>query len=229
MLSGLRAPLRPLVRRVAAPIAARVSSANVVSAAAIPLALAAAAALRLQAWWLAFWLGLLAALIDLIDGTVAELKGQRSPQGNYYETMVDKAVEVIMLVGAAAAHPTATALAVGACLMVGFSKARVGLVVITDNHDWPSIGDRADRMVVFLTGVFFAGCGAGETAIGIALWIFLVVCAVGLKQRLAHAFALIAGAERDGTLLPYLRKSAPTGLTPPSAARPDGSRDDTTP
>jgi len=209
VIGRLRARFKPLVRRVAMPLARAGVPPWLVTVSAVPLALLAAWCIDARHFAVGFCIALLASLVDLIDGTVAELQQRRSPFGNYYETVVDKVVEVILLSGTARMCPLAAFLACATSLLVSFAKARVGLVVITDNRDWPAIGDRADRLLVFLTGLFLAACGyrvAGYHALRVALWAIVALNLLGLQQRMAYARTLIARAEREGSLLPYITR-----------------------
>lgn len=203
MLGRLRRTIKPLLYVAARPLARARVAPHVVTFAAIPCALGAALALDAGAFSVALALTLAAALADLLDGTVAELQHRVTPDGNYVETMVDKIVEVTLFAGAARAHPLLATLACGTSLLVSFAKARVGLVVITDNRDWPAIGDRADRLLAFMLGLAFVHWHAGAMAAALIGIVLLNV--VGVLQRVAYARRLIAQARVGGTLLPYLR------------------------
>lgn len=204
MMGRLRPLLRPVVTMLARPLAARGVNPNRLSLCAIPLALACGVLVVLNCWGLAFVFGLLSALVDLVDGTVARLQGRKTAYGNYLETMVDRIVEAILYAALSTAHPWAGAAALAAAMLVSYAKARVGLVIIADNHDWPSLGERAERLTLVLSGIFLAACGL-RFAVPVALWLLAALAAVGTVQRMAYARRLIEAAERDGRLLPYLR------------------------
>jgi phosphatidylglycerophosphate synthase len=204
MLGRLRAACRPFVHALAAPLARAGVSPHAVTLSAIPFAIGAALAVHAGWYGVGFAFGLLAALADLVDGTVAHLQNRASPFGNYFETMVDKVVDVILIAGTVTISPAAALLACATSLLVSFAKARVGLVIIADNRDWPAAGDRADRLTVLLSGFFLAA--AGYPAIGISLWILVVLNLVGLAGRMLYARRLIEQATHDGKLLPYLGK-----------------------
>lgn len=210
MLGRLRAVVKPIVRVIATPLARAGISPHHVTLSAIPLAFLAAIAVHFRAYGFALCFTLFAALADLLDGSVAELSGQTTPFGNYFETVVDKMVDVVLLAGAARGCPLATLLACGSSLLVSFAKARVGLVIVTDNRDWPTVGDRADRLLLWLVGLYLAWIGyrpLGLDALFAALWTLIAVNLVGLAQRLAYARKLIEEAERRSRLLPYVKRS----------------------
>ena len=149
-----------------------------------------------------------AVTVDFVDGEVARLQERASPFGNYLDAVVDRCVEVVLLVALAPRHPLAAASALGLGLLVSYVKARVSLVVLADNHDWPGIGDRADRVVFMLMAIAFLSLPwgvAGRLLSEWALWAGAAVSAVGIVQRFLHARTLVANAQRSDTLLPYLR------------------------
>jgi CDP-diacylglycerol--glycerol-3-phosphate 3-phosphatidyltransferase len=203
MLGRLRRLVRPAARALAAPLARLGVSPLAVTLAAIPLSAGAAIAIDRGRWTVAFLLALAAALTDLVDGALAERLARTSPSGNYLDAMVDKIVEVLLFVGAARHCPVAACAACGTALIVSYAKARVGLVVIGDNRDWPSPGDRADRMVVFLSALFAENLG--RRALQPALWVLVAMNLVGVIGRVRHALRLIEEGQRGDGLLPYLR------------------------
>ena len=205
MLGSLRPLLRPAIERLVGPIARSGVSPDMVSLCAIPAALVSACYLHLGLYQEGFWWGLAAALIDLLDGTVARLQGRSSPFGNYLETMIDRIVEMILVLGLCERWPFAAALALGTSLMVSYAKARVGLVIVTDNHDWPALGERPERLTLFLTACQLEVWYPGAMACG--LWLLALMCAWGTWARIRYARHLIEAADADGTLLPYLRHS----------------------
>jgi len=209
MLSHLRSALRPLVRLVAGPIAALRISPNAFSSFAIVLAATAAYFIYLQDFAMAFVFSSLAVSIDLFDGEVARLQKRNTLFGNYFETMVDKMVEITLFFGCALLFPAASFAAVGFSMLASYAKPRVALVIITDNRDWPAIGEHAERMVLLVAGILlsiFSVSIAGFKILEISLWFITLIAAIGTVQRIIYAKKLIEEAERIGTVLPYLKK-----------------------
>jgi phosphatidylglycerophosphate synthase len=198
---------------VATPIARLGISPNTLSLCALPLASMAALALHTQHYRVGFWWGLAAALVDLLDGTVADLQGKRSPFGNYFETMIDRIVEVLLLLGVCSRWPLLSAWAACASLLVSYAKARVGLVIVTDNHDWPAVGERPERLAIFLTACFFGDSSTWALPLGLAL--LGAAGSWGTVARMRYAKRLIEQAQTDGGLLPYLKD---TGAVPSSGS-----------
>lgn len=214
MLGGLRPLTRPLLTTLARPVAATGVHPNQVTLMALPLAGASGA---LAAWGHDGWAllaGLGAYLVDLLDGRVAELQGRRSLFGNYLETMVDRAVEILLLGPLVVRHPGAATAALSLSLLVSYAKPRVGLVIITDNRDWPGLGDRVERAILWAAGLGASAAGltiGGSAPLEACLWLLAGLSLVGACQRVLYARALIEEAARKGEVLPYLVEPAGDG------------------
>lgn len=200
VLSRLRGIVAPIRHILAAPLVSRGVSADTVTLAAIPLAVAAATLIALRFNLLGFGLALLAAAVDFVDGEVARLQGRVTPFGDLLDAVVDRIVEGLLLAALALRMPLPAALALALGALVSYIKARVGLVIAADNRDWPGLGDRADRVALVLVAVLvdapiFASSGGTVWAERV-LWLLVMVSGVGCVQRMLHARALIA-AERS--------------------------------
>ena len=205
----MRSKSKGFTRLVAAPLAALGINPNIFSAVAVPLTISAAYFIAKQDFQSAFILSGLAVSIDLFDGSVAELQGRKTLFGNYFETMVDKAVEIILFIGASFLHPLAAVCALGFSMLASYAKPRAALVVVMDNRDWPAIGEHAERMLLLIAGIFlsiFSVSINGIKILEIILWLVALTTIIGTLQRIAYAKKLIAEAERTGKVLPYLKK-----------------------
>lgn len=216
MLGRLRVWFTPLKDRVAEPLARAGVPPLAISLAGIPLSLLGGwLLLQGSIFWAVVW-STAASLTDFLDGAVARLQQRSSPLGNYLEAIIDKTIEMILLLALAHLYPLPAAFAMCASFLVSFAKPRVGLVVITDNRDWPGWADHADRIA--WTIVAMATCALPWKAVpALMLWALAGFALVGAAQRLRYAVDLIAQAERDGTLLPYLRHTSER--TPPPESR----------
>lgn len=209
MLGQLREKIKPIVMVIAKPLAALDISPNVFSFLAVPLALISAYFLTVPNFTYAFIFALLAVSIDLFDGAIARLQNKQSLFGNYFETMVDKIVEIILFIGAAFMHPIAAICALGFSMLASYAKPRAALVIITDNRDWPALGEHSERMLLLLAGIFLSIFDLSIfnfTALEIFLWLITLTTLIGSVQRVLYAKRLIAEAERTGKVLPYLKK-----------------------
>lgn len=198
MLSRLRNFVAPLRRRMAAPLVARKLAPDAVTLSAIPLS-CGAAALIVARWTLCgLALALAAALVDFVDGEVARAQQRTSRFGDLLDATVDRVVEGVLLAALAVRWPLPATLALMFGGLVSYIKARVGLIIVADNRDWPGLGDRTDRLVLILLAVLlgaasFATCGGARGARHV-LWLLVGVSAVGCLQRLQHARAEVAQA-----------------------------------
>ena len=204
MLSQFRKHLKPFFLLFAQPFIALKIHPKWVTLLGIPFALLAAHAYMTQNWVAALLLVPLAGLWDAIDGTVARAQKKQSLWGNYFETMIDKVVEIIIFIGLAFIAPIAAIAALGFGLLSSYAKPRAALVIIMDNHDWPAIGEHADKFAILWVGTLFAA--QGMQIINYTLWIIALIVIIGTVQRMQYAKKLIASAEKKGNILPYLRE-----------------------
>jgi len=210
MLGQLRSAVKSFCLLLARPLAV-VFTPNQVTLLAIPFALGALYFVIQREWHLALVFALLSGLMDLLDGSVAQIRNQKSPFGNYLDAMVDKIQEVILYAGFAVFYPIPTFLAVSSSLLVSYAKPRAALVIEMDNHDWPAAGERVDRMLVLGVGLLAAPFLPvllldqfwNSLLVGIS-----VMCLIGLIQRMLYARKLIHDGEKNGKLLTYLQHHA---------------------
>jgi phosphatidylglycerophosphate synthase len=211
MLGQLRSKTKPLAFTLARPFAALRMHPNMVSFLGIPLILIAGYFIYHSNYLLAAVFTLLAITMDFIDGAVAELTKKKSYFGNYFETMMDKYVEMILLASFAFHFPVESVFALAFAFMESYAKPRVALVIITDNRDWPAIGEHADKFVLIISFLFLAAFVPvilGVETLRLMLWLLIIMTIIGGAQRILYAKKLIEEAERKGKILPYLKKDA---------------------
>ena len=209
MISKLRGKIGFLQNPLAWPFIKLRISPNDISVIGLILALIGAYFVYEQNWILAFIFFLLAPTMDLIDGTVARALNKRSNWGNYFETMIDKFVDFAMLGSFIFIYPLASVLALGFSMLSSYAKPRVALIIITDNRDWPAIGEHADKLLIILLVLLCASFDFTTfieyNIIEIGLYLIALISGVGTIQRIAYAKKLIKKAEKEGTLLPYIK------------------------
>ncbi len=208
MLSKIRPMLKGFNEMVAKPFALLRIDPNMFSLLGPLFAIISAYFISQQLFAEALIFAVVAVSIDLFDGAVARLQNRSSLFGNYFETMIDKLVEIILFIGAAFLHPLAAICALAFSLLNSYAKPRVALVIITDNRDWPAIGEHAERMILFAVGLalsIFSIEAAGFKAFEIFLWTIALVSFFGTIQRIFYAKKLIEEAEKKGNILPYLK------------------------
>lgn len=133
--------------------------------------------------------GTAASLTDFVDGAVARHQNKVSPWGDYVEAIVDRVVELTLLLALAPVLGVVVSYAIATSMLISYCKPRVALVVPSDNHDWPGVGDHSDRMVLILLAMALSGLAPGIACA--LLWFLVGLTAVGTLQRLAYAHGLI--------------------------------------
>ena len=127
------------------------------------------------------------AFSDLLDGTMARMRGTSGPWGNFLDSTLDRVTDGAIFAGllwyGVAEDQTVTALAAAICLIAGFtisySKARAESVGATANV---GIAERAERLIVAGVGVLLTGLGL-EWALPVFLTILAVLCVITVGQR----------------------------------------------
>ena len=211
MIGKLRGKVSGFFLLLAKPFAALRIHPNIVSFLAIPLSLIAVYFILQQDYAPALLFAVLAVLMDAIDGKVAKLTGKTSNFGNYFETMIDKYVEVILIAPFALLYPLAAFLAIAFSLITSYAKPRVALVIIADNRDWPAIGEHGERLLLFLLALVLLSYNQNFALFGfnimeLILYVIAAVTLIGGVQRILYGKKLIEEAERKGTLLPYIKE-----------------------
>jgi CDP-diacylglycerol---glycerol-3-phosphate 3-phosphatidyltransferase len=137
------------------------------------------------------WLVLIFVLSDLLDGTMARMSGRSGPWGAFFDSVLDRMTDGI-LVGSVALYLAlhghawtagATIVALVAGQVVSYSKARAESVGL--NADG-GIGERAERLIVLLTGTFLTGWGV-TLALPICMWILAALSVFTVMQRVLSA------------------------------------------
>lgn len=205
MISKLRPKIGLLQEILAKPFIILRIRPNTISVLGLVFAFFAAYFVYVRNWPLALLFFILAPAADLVDGAVARALKKDSPWGNYFETMLDRFVEFVLLGSFVFIYPLASLLALGFSLIVSYAKPRVALIIITDNRDWPGIGEHAEKLLLMIFALALASFGYVQ-AIEYILYFIAAISLVGAVQRMFYAKKLISEAEKNGTLLPYIKK-----------------------
>lgn len=208
MLGQIRKDIKPLLRKIAKIISVIPLTANQFTFFAIPLSGVAAYFLATENYLYGLIFVIFSILIDLLDGSFAEAKKQKSFFGNYWDALVDKMVEAIIYFGLAFNYPLLAFLCFSTTMLNSYAKPRVALIIETDNHDWPAIGDRADRLLLLIIGLLIANFITIQNIdiVQITLGIITIITFFGFMQRILYAKKLVKKALREDKILPYLKK-----------------------
>jgi len=128
------------------------------------------------------------AFSDLLDGTMARMRGTSGPWGNFLDATLDRVADGAIFGGivlwAAINDQVGVAAAALLCLVMGqvtsYAKARAEAVGATANV---GIAERAERLIVVLLAVFITGFGV-PSVLPIALWILGALGFITVIQRI---------------------------------------------
>lgn len=140
-----------------------------------------------------------ASIWDALDGSLARVAHKVTKFGNYLDAMVDRYVEIIILLGFAfSGFFIESFLAVSGSLLVSYAKARTALVVPADNHDWPAIGERFERLslliIAIAINIFFPSInlmGFSISTLSFFLYLIAAMVYIGGVQRIFYAKNII--------------------------------------
>jgi phosphatidylglycerophosphate synthase len=191
MLGQLRQSVEPFKTSVAKPLIYLGISPLSVTLSGLMLSLVVVVCTLTHHTGWAFLLALIASSTDFLDGAVARGSGKVSKTGDFLEAVIDKMVEVVLLLGLSFQHPQLCFLAASSAFLVSYIKPRLAQVIPIDNHDWPGAGDHADRIVLILFGYLFR---ALNWPAWLPLTLLVISSLVGVVQRLRYAQHLIRQA-----------------------------------
>jgi len=178
------------------PVIIRVSPVpNYITLLSIPLSFFAFLAIIKQHYLLAAILIALFSILDNLDGLAAKVLLKKSRLGDYLDAMADRYREIIFYLGFAfGGYPLESSLAISGALLISFSKARTAICVSMDDHDWPAVGDMADRIIILIIGLIIAFVKPyilTYKTISITLLFVAFLTHVGTIQRVFYAKNLI--------------------------------------
>lgn len=146
---------------------------------------------------------LITGIWDGIDGSVARSQRKITGFGNYLDALTDKYVEVIIYSGfALSGYPLESFCVISGSLILSYAKPRAAIVTSIDNHDWPAVGDRADRFALLIIALaqarFLPVISLAEIKIltlSLMLYAIAVIIYIGGIQRVFYAKKLIETSE----------------------------------
>ncbi len=127
---------------------------------------------------------------DLLDGTMARMRGTAGPWGNYLDSTLDRVTDGAifggLLIYFASRGDSVTTAAAWVCLVgaftISYAKARAESVGAEANV---GIAERAERLIVALLAAFLTGLGL-DWALPVALPVLAVLVVITVGQRFAH-------------------------------------------
>lgn len=185
----------------------------------VGLGVSVAAGLVIAQGWLIAGVVLLAlsGLPDVLDGAVAKAAGTASPRGAFFDSVVDRVSDTLVLGGVAwylaSTHPGRIAVLplalVGASMLVSYERARAESLGFTARG---GLMERAERMIAVGVGLAFS------VVLIPVLWVMLVLTLATAVQRFIMVWRQ-ATPQRDPTETLLARWRA---RHPDSVFRPGG-------
>jgi len=215
---GLRARIRDLAEPIARGLGRLGLTPDALTVIGFGITVVGAVLIAQQLWLLGGVVIFVGGVFDLFDGTLARATGRTSPLGAFYDSVLDRAGEVIVYLGAVAGMQALgiidgtvfAAAALGSAVMVSYARARSEGLGFTHGTGMAAIGimPREVRLVVLSLGLIAAGLfgtsprlangegGAGGATFPLGIYLLilaLVVITVGSTittiQRILHVRA----------------------------------------
>ena len=141
----------------------------------------------------------LASIWDAFDGSLARVTHKVTKFGNYLDAMIDRYVEIIILLGFAfSGFFIESFLVVSGSLLVSYAKARTSIVVPIGNQEWPAIGERFERLLLLVIAlaisIFLPDFTILEfkiSTVSFFLYLTAIMVYIGNIQRIFYAKNLI--------------------------------------
>lgn len=190
MLDGLKRDVaEPVWRSLAKPLADAGFTPNQITLLGLALVLLNSA---LFCWHQnTFWFGLglvVSFAFDALDGAVARLRNMSSKFGGYLDGVVDRYQEIAVY--AAIAWVTGwwalVFLTITGSLMVSYNKARTAIEIPIENHAWPDLLERFERVAILSLALLLDSISTLPDLLGGRV-LFAALLALGI---LAHVTAM---------------------------------------
>jgi archaetidylinositol phosphate synthase len=214
MLGGnLRSKFSFLMEGIGAIIGKTGIHPNLFSLLALPVAGIAAYFIARDNYVMSLAFVFLAIVWDAFDGGVARSQNKTSKFGKYIEGAIDKYVEIILYFGIALkGYALESFLVISGTLMLSFMKPRTAMIVKIDDHDWPAIGERADRLILLFIGlilrIIIPSFRVGDYIVytfSLILYLIAIVVYIGSVQRIFYAKKIIDAGGTDKIKVKYRR------------------------
>lgn len=161
------------------------------------------------------------AIADLLDGTMARLRGTQGPWGNFLDATLDRVADgaifgSVIFWAATQDQPWLVAggsIALVAGQVTSYAKARAEAVGAEANI---GIVERAERLMAVLASLLLAGFGV-PYILDIVVWLLALLGIVTIVQRMVHVRAqlIVRGPHEPGSSEP--------GSSEPGSSEPGSS------
>jgi len=199
MIDGLmKTYIDPMWEAMARPLVKAELTPNQVTGIGCVLIILVAGAYLLHLNSLVFGLTLaIAFAFDALDGAVARQRGMQSKLGGYFDAMVDRYQELIVL--CAIAWVTGlwvlAFLAYSGAILTSYAKARTAIEIPISNEAWPDFFERLERIIFVCLLLIVDGIFAITWLMTAGLAIYAVLCHVTALQRAARAARMLKAVD----------------------------------
>jgi phosphatidylglycerophosphate synthase len=136
---------------------------------------------------------------DALDGAVARQRSMQSRTGGYFDAMVDRYQELIVL-GAIAWVTGLWALALLAfsgAMITSYAKARTAVEIPISNEAWPDFFERLERIIALCLLLVVVGLTGWDALMPWGLAIYALLCHFTALQRARRATAMLRVADQE--------------------------------
>lgn len=203
MIDGLiKTKIDPLWEAMATPLVRAGLTPNQVTFAGLILVSLASLAYLWHGQALIYGLTLAASLVfDALDGAVARRRDMRSRRGGYFDAMVDRYQELIVLATLGYMHDAwaLALLALSGSVFTSYAKARTAIETEISNDDWPDLFERMERVIFICVMLALAGLvgSYGQTVVTVGLGIFAALAHFTALQRGFRAAEMLRELDQD--------------------------------
>ena len=206
MIDGLmKNHIDPLWEKLATPLIRIGMTPNQVTASGLVIVAVTSAAYLWHRSSLIFGLTLAVAFaFDALDGAVARRRNMRTKAGGYFDAMVDRYQELVVIAAIAwVTNLWAIALfAFAGGVLTSYAKARTAIEIPVDNHAWPDFFERMERVVFLCVLLTIDGIASligtwSPWIMASGLTIYAILANLTAAQRINRAFAMLRQADRE--------------------------------
>jgi archaetidylinositol phosphate synthase len=169
---------------------------NLITALTYPLCAIAGYLVYIGDYPLALLFLIISSFMDNLDGAIAKANNKKTAFGSYFDAITDRVQEFFILLGfALSGYAVEAFVAIAASFMVSYAKARAEMIKPLGNMDWPSIGERAERLIIVMTTMavaIFYPVVYGYNTISAGLWILAAIAFIGTIQRFFFAKRILS-------------------------------------
>ena len=200
MIDGLmKDVIDPIWEKMARPLVLLGLSPNQVTALGMALITLMSVAYLWHQNELVFGLSLAFAFVfDALDGAVARQRGMSTKFGGYFDAMIDRYQELVVLMAIAWVNtlwPLAF-LAFSGAILTSYAKARTAIEIPISNTDWPDFFERLERIIFTCVLLVLAGIIARDWVLVWGLGLYALLCHATAAQRARRAAKLLQGIDR---------------------------------